>query len=112
MDEIFEIVDDFNNVIGIAPRSQCHGNPGLCHRTAHVVVLNELGDILLQKRSNDKDIQPGKWDSAVGGHLIVGETFEEAAVREMNEELGIPDSQKITFLFDMKIRNELELDIN
>ncbi len=108
MDEIFEIVDDNNNIIGTAPRSQCHGNPELCHRTAHVIVLNKSGDILLQKRSKDKDIQPGKWDTAVGGHLMVGEAFEEAAVREMNEELGIPPEQPITFLFNMKIRNKIE----
>ena len=108
MDEIFEIVDGENNVIGTAPRSQCHGNPDLCHRTAHVIVLNQNGNILLQKRSPDKDIQPGKWDTAVGGHLMIGETFEQAAVREMNEELGISPEHKIVFLFNMKIRNEIE----
>jgi len=108
MDEIFEIVDEDNNIIGTATRYQCHGNPELCHRTAHVIVLDKSGDILLQKRSKDKDIQPGKWDTAVGGHLMVGETFEQAAVREMNEELGIPFNQQITFLFNMKIRNEIE----
>jgi len=108
MDEIFEIVDDGNNVIGTATRSQCHGNPGLCHRTAHVIVLNKSDDILLQKRSKGKDIQPGKWDTAVGGHLMAGETFEQAAVREMNEELGIPSDRQINFLFNMKIRNEIE----
>ncbi len=108
MDEIFEIVNDNNNIIGTAPRSQCHGNPELCHRTAHVIVLNESGDILLQKRSKNKDIQPGKWDTAVGGHLMIGETFKQAAVREMNEELGIPPEQQISFLFNMKIINEVE----
>ena len=108
MDEIFELVDDNNNVIGTAPRSQCHGNPELCHRTAHVIVLNKSGDILLQKRAKNKDIQPGKWDTAVGGHLMIGETFKHAAVREMNEELGIPSVQQISFLFNMKIRNEIE----
>ena len=108
MDEIFEIVDEDNNIIGTALRRECHGNPELCHRTAHVIVLNNSGDILLQKRSKDKDIQPGKWDTAVGGHLMVGETFEQAAAREMNEELGIPSDQQIAFLFNMKIRNEIE----
>ena len=108
MDEIFEIVDDNNNIIGRTARSQCHGNPELCHRTAHVIVLNKSGDILLQKRAKDKDIQPGKWDTAVGGHLMMGETFEQAAIREMNEELGIPSVQPISLLFNMKIRNEIE----
>ena len=76
IDEIFEIVDIGNNIIGTTPRSQCDGNPKLCHRTEHVVVLNKLGDILLKRRSNNKDIQAGKWDTAVGGHLMVGESFE------------------------------------
>jgi len=108
MNEIFEIVDVENNIIGSATRTQCHGNPDLIHRTSHVVVFDETGRILLQKRSIDKDIQPGKWDTAVGGHLMPGESFEFAAVREMGEELGIPNTQQISFLFEMKIRNLIE----
>ena len=56
----------------------------------------------------NKDIQPGKWDSAVGGHLACGENYEQAAVREMGEELGLPSSLPLTHRFDMKIRNEIE----
>ena len=108
MEELFEIVNENNEVIGTALRSECHGNPNLCHRTAHVIVLNNNGDMLLQKRAVSKDIQPGKWDTAVGGHLALGETFEQAAVREMNEELGISEDQSLTFLFYMKIRNKIE----
>ncbi len=106
--EIFEIVDEDNNVTGTARRGECHGNPALIHRTAHVVVYHPDGRILLQKRSEHKDVQPGKWDTAVGGHLDVGEDFETAARREMNEELGIPGSLPLRKLFDLKIRNELE----
>ncbi len=108
MEEFFEVVDENDNVIGIATRSECHGNPRLCHMTAHVIVLNDSGDMLLQKRSATKDIQPGKWDTAVGGHLALGESYSEAAVREMNEELGIPEDHPLKFLFNMKIRNEIE----
>ncbi len=107
-DELFEIVDDEGNVIGTAPRSECHGNPSLVHRTAHVVVYHPDGRILLQKRSKRKDIQPGRWDTAVGGHLMPGEDFERAARREMAEELGIPSSLPLKFLFDSRIRNEIE----
>jgi isopentenyldiphosphate isomerase len=107
-DEIFEIVDDSNAVIGTALRSECHGNPQLIHRTSHVVVFHPDGRLLLQKRALDKDIQPGKWDTAVGGHLAPGEDFEEAARREMHEELGLPQDLELKHLFDTRIRNEIE----
>ena len=94
-------------MIGRALRSECHGNPALIHRTAHVLVFNARGALLLQKRSEDKDIQPGKWDTSVGGHLSVGETYEEAARREMAEELGIRDAP-LTYLYDYTMRNEIE----
>lgn len=107
-DEIFETVDENNHVTGTAKRSECHGNPGLIHRTAHVVVYSEDGKILFQKRSRFKDIQPGRWDTAVGGHLMPGEDFETAARREMAEEIGIKKHLPLSFLFDMKIRNNIE----
>ncbi|MFZ2657372.1 MAG: NUDIX domain-containing protein [Victivallales bacterium] len=107
-DEIFEIVDENNKVIGTAKRSECHGNPALLHRTVHVIVFHPDGRMLLQKRSMDKDIQPGKWDTAVGGHLMPGEDFEIAAHREMQEELGVPVNLPLKYLFDSKIRNRIE----
>lgn len=107
-DEIFEIVDENGTVIGTASRSECHGNPSLVHRTAHVVVYHPDGRILLQKRSMLKDIQPGKWDTAVGGHLAPGETYVTAARREMAEELGIGGDVRLSHLFDSKIRNDIE----
>ncbi|RPI29516.1 MAG: NUDIX domain-containing protein [Acidobacteria bacterium] len=88
-EEYFEIVNDAGEVIGLAPRSKCHGDPALAHRSVHVFVKNRAGDLFLQKRSQTKDIQPGKWDTSVGGHLCPGETYEEAAWRELQEELGV-----------------------
>ena len=108
-DELFDIVDESGRVIGTASRRECHGNPALIHRTAHVVVFHPDGKrILLQKRRMDKDIQPGKWDTAVGGHLDHGEDYETAARREMGEELGLPSDLPLRFLFDAKIRNDVE----
>ncbi len=88
-EELFEIVDDEGSVIGVAPRSKCHGDPSLAHRSVHVFVRNREGDVYLQKRSHTKDIQPGKWDSSVGGHLAPGETYEQAAKRELAEDLDV-----------------------
>ncbi|MFO7820904.1 MAG: NUDIX domain-containing protein [Lentisphaeria bacterium] len=107
--EWFEIVDEDNRIIGMASREQVHGNPQLIHRTAHVVVFGTDNRILLQKRSPTKDIQPGKWDTAVGGHLVPGEDYATAARREAAEELGItPRELPFLYLFDLKIRNEIE----
>lgn len=105
--EYFEIVDEHGTVIGRAPRAACHGDPSLVHRTVHVLVFNSEGDLFLQKRSTKKDIQPGKWDTSVGGHLAVGETCEEAVHREMAEELGIQNTE-LTCLYDYPMRNEIE----
>ena len=105
--EIFDIVDENDQVIGQAPRSRCHGDPSLIHRVAHVLVFNRAGSLLLQKRSRGKDIQPGKWDTSVGGHLDPGEGYREAARREMEEELGITGIP-LTYLYPSKIRNDIE----
>lgn len=105
--EIFDIVDAEEHVIGQAPRAHCHGNPSLIHRVAHVLVFDEEGRLLLQKRSATKDVQPGKWDTSVGGHLDPGEDYLSAAVREMREELGISETP-LTFLYRYPLRNDFE----
>jgi isopentenyldiphosphate isomerase len=63
-EELFELVDEDGRVIGTAPRSKCHGDPSLAHRSVHVFVHNRRGDLYLQKRSPTKDVQPGKWDTS------------------------------------------------
>lgn len=107
MAEMFDIVDENDNVIGRAPRSACHGDPSLIHRVVHVLVFDRSGRLLLQKRSGRKDIQPGKWDTSVGGHLDPGENYLQAAYREMREELGI-ENVPLTFLYASRIRNDIE----
>ena len=110
MEEMFDIYDEAGNRIGQAPRRECHGNPALLHHTAHVAVFHpDGGALLLQKRSASKDIQPGKWDTAVGGHLASGESYLDGALRELREELGIAvPPEELRFLFDSRIRNEIE----
>lgn len=106
-EEIFDIVDAEDRVIGQAPRFRCHGDPSLVHRVAHVLVFDYSGRLLLQKRSATKDVQPGKWDTSVGGHLDPGEDYRTAAVREMQEEIGICEVP-LTFLYNYPLRNAFE----
>jgi isopentenyldiphosphate isomerase len=63
----------------------------LLHPVVHLHVFNRKGQLYLQKRSMQKDIQPGKWDTSVGGHVSPGEPIGEALVREVREELGLTD---------------------
>lgn len=89
MQEIFPIVDEEGRVVGSATRGECHSGTKLSHPVVHMHVFNAHGDIYLQRRPEWKDIQPGKWDTAVGGHIDYGETPEGALLREVREELGI-----------------------
>jgi 16S rRNA (adenine1518-N6/adenine1519-N6)-dimethyltransferase len=86
--EIFDVVDEDDQVTGTATRAEVHAR-GLLHRAVHVFVHNKRGDILLQRRSLLKDAHPGVWDSSVSGHLDSGEDYEPAAIRELEEEMGI-----------------------
>jgi len=89
--EIFPIVDEEGKVIGSATRGECHCGSKLLHPVVHLHVFNSKGEVYLQRRPEWKDIQPGKWDTAVGGHIDYGETPEMALRREVREELGITD---------------------
>ena len=89
--EKFPVVDKDGRVIGSATRGKCHNGSRLLHPVVHLHVFNSVGDLYLQKRPEWKDIQPGKWDTAVGGHIDYGETPEEALRREVREELGVTD---------------------
>src|SRR2546421_5314424 len=87
-EEIFDVVDERDEVIGRNTRNEVH-RLGLQHRAVHVLVFNSRGEIFLQKRSMQKDRQPGLWDSSASGHLNCGEDYDACAVREVSEELGL-----------------------
>lgn len=90
--EMLPLVDEEGNIIGAATRGECHdGRKRPLHPVVHLHVFNSQGELYLQRRPMWKDIQPGKWDTAVGGHIDLGESVEIALRREVREELGIED---------------------
>jgi len=82
------VVDENDQLLGDAPRGEVHGN-NLRHRAVHILIFNSLGELFLQKRSRWKDRHPLLWDSSAAGHVEAGEDYDETAVRELEEELGI-----------------------
>ncbi len=109
-EEWLPIVNENGEIIGKAPRSVCHGGQKLLHPVVHLHVLNNQKNIYLQKRPLNKLVQPGKWDTAVGGHISAGETLETALKREAWEEIGLQNfSARLvkTYRWDSEIESEL-----
>lgn len=86
--ELLPVVDHEDRQVGLAPRSQVHGQ-GLLHRAAHVLLFDSQDNLWLQRRSQAKDTYPGMWTSSASGHLDPGEDYLAAACRELREELGL-----------------------
>jgi len=109
-EECFDIVDGEGRVLGKAPRSICHSRPGFLHQVVHLHIINSEDQLFLQKRSLTKHIQPGKWDTAVGGHVQSGENIEAALKREAEEELGLNSFKALAlarYLWESAIESEL-----
>ena len=87
-DEIFDLVDEADRVVGQARRREVHADQ-LRHRAVHVFVFNELADLFIQKRSQNKDSFPGRYDSSASGHVHCGENYDSSALRELEEELSL-----------------------
>ena len=108
--EIFPIVDDEGTVVGSATRGECHSGSRLLHPVVHLHVFNSQGQVYLQRRPLWKDIQPGKWDTTVGGHIDYGESPSDALRREVREELGIKDFTPVSigkYVFESQREREL-----
>ncbi len=86
-EEIFDVVNEQDEVIGRASRGEIH-RLALRHRAVHLLAFNSSGELFLQKRSMKKDCDPGTWDSSASGHVDGGESYDEAVRREAMEELG------------------------
>ena len=109
-DEMFDLVAPDGKIIGRASRKEVHGNPELLHPTVHIQIFNKQGRLFLQKRSAKKDLFPGRWDTAVGGHVSSGESIHTALYREAMEELGV-DATKAEPLFRYVMRNQYESEL-
>lgn len=111
-EEWLPVVNEEGKIIGKSPRSICHdGNNKFLHPVVHIHIINSKKRLLLQKRAITKDIQPGKWDTSIGGHISFGEKLENAIQREAKEELGIDiDLSKIIpfhkYIFELNIERE------
>lgn len=109
-EEMFPLVDENGNIIGAATRGECHNGSKLLHPVVHLHVFDSQGRLYLQKRPDWKDIQPGKWDTAVGGHIDLGENVNMALRREASEELNLSDFTPVSlgvYVFESDREREL-----
>jgi isopentenyldiphosphate isomerase/intracellular septation protein A len=109
-EEWLPLVNREGKIIGKATRTECHKDKNLLHPVVHLHVFNAKGDLYLQKRPMHKLVQPGKWDTAVGGHISFNETVEQSLERESFEEIGISAfTPQLLFKYEWKSDIESEL---
>lgn len=109
-EEMLPVVEPNGIVIGQASRTYVHGGSGLLHPVVHLHIINREGKLYLQKRSMNKDLLPGYWDTAVGGHVNYGEQILEALFRESGEELRFYDYNPVflkTYVYENSAEKEL-----
>lgn len=108
--ELFIVVDKNDKVLGYRTRYDCHHNKQLIHRAVGIVVYNNKGQILVQKRSKNKDLHPNFYTISASGHVSKGQSYKQAALRELKEELGIKSTLKQEKKFLAEMPQETEID--
>lgn len=103
-DELVIVVDKDDKETGVVPRREMRAGR-LRHRATYILVFNSKGELFVQKRTQTKDVFPGYYDVAAGGVVLAGESYEEGAVRELEEELGVKETP-LTSLFDFYYEDE------
>lgn len=89
LEELFDLINVHDEVIGRITRREAHSNPALLHRSVQVLIFDSAGRVLLQRRSAHKDLFPGFYCASASGHVAAGDDYATTAHREMFEELGI-----------------------
>src|SRR5258708_6013780 len=108
--ELFVVVDKDDNILGYKTRYECHHDKSLIHRSVGVVIFNNSGKILLQKRSMSKDTYPGFYGLSASGHANKGETPEETMQREAMEEIGVQLDLEFKVKYVYRDFQETEMD--
>lgn len=99
-EELFDVVDGADRVVGRAARADVHAR-GLRHRATHVLVYDPRGRLYVQRRALDKECSPGLWDTSAAGHVLAGESYDACAQRELAEELGVCAGDGLQRLFKL-----------
>ena len=110
MTEYFPVVNPEGEVIAKALRRDCHNGSHILHPVVHLHVFSSQGELYLQRRALHKDLLPGYWDTAVGGHVTYGETIQQALLREVQEEIGITNFAPVhveTYRYDSSRESEM-----
>lgn len=107
MSEYFDVVDEKDKVIGKATREKAHKNR-LIHRSVMLFIFNKEGEVFVNQRTENKEFFPGYWSIVIGGHAHAGESYEEAAIRELKEEAGIKEKPFLMKSFKKRIPEEKE----
>lgn len=107
--ELFYLVDKDDNEIGSISRTQAHSSPDFIHRCVQIIIQNSKNQILLQQRSAQKDLYPLHWTVSASGHVTFGNTYTQAAERELFEEIGIKTA--LTFKTKHLISNDRESEM-
>jgi isopentenyl-diphosphate delta-isomerase len=103
-EKLLILVDAKDNIIGFEKKERCHQGEGLLHRAFSIFIFNDKKQLLIQKRSNKKNLWPLFWSNSVCSHPYKDECYEKAAIRRLKEELGFETALKFLFKFKYKAR--------